>query len=92
MGALRYQRPRVILFHTDCEPHGDYWEALRRIAGEKLKVVKRSPPEKIWGLDIKVQDDLLVWRNCVYFVFIELLKIVRFFGGFTFAKVKVHLT
>jgi len=53
-GALRYQKPRMILFHCNCEPTGDYWEAFKEIAGKTLKIVRRTPPEKIWGINIKV--------------------------------------
>jgi len=54
IGAYRYQRPEVIVFHTDCEPYGDYWEAIRAITGKRMIVVKRSPPERVWGNEIEV--------------------------------------
>ena len=54
LGAFRYQKPKVILFHTDCEPKGEYWKALKQILGDTLKIVKRSPPKKVWGIKIAV--------------------------------------
>lgn len=42
------------MFHTDCEPYGDYWEAIRAITGKRMIVVKRSPPERVWGNEIEV--------------------------------------
>jgi len=54
MGALRYQKPRLILFHCDCEPTGEYWDAFKTIAAKSLRIVRRTPPETIWGLKIGV--------------------------------------
>ncbi|XP_002122051.2 uncharacterized protein LOC100184557 [Ciona intestinalis] len=47
--AYEYQEPDLILFHTNCEPNGTYWEALKQTIDSKLKIVKRSPPTTIWG-------------------------------------------
>jgi len=55
IGALRYQDPSIILFHTDCEPSGPYWNAFKAIAGKRLKIVKRTAPAEVWGIDIKVK-------------------------------------
>nr|CAB3262879.1 uncharacterized protein LOC100184557 [Phallusia mammillata] len=55
-GVLRYQKPDLILFHTNCEPTGEYWEAFKFLAGTKLKIVKRSPPKSVWGIDIDVVE------------------------------------
>ena len=54
LSAFRYQKPKLILFHTDCEPEGEYWNALKHVLGDTLKIVKRSPPEKVWGFNIAV--------------------------------------
>ena len=49
LSALRKQNPDFILVHGDCEPRSEYWNMLRREAGEKLKFIKKSPPESIFG-------------------------------------------
>nr|CAB3262881.1 uncharacterized protein LOC100184557 [Phallusia mammillata] len=56
VGALRYQKPDLILFHTDSEPSGEYWDAFKFLAGKKLKIVKRSPPKSIWGININLVE------------------------------------
>jgi len=63
IGALRYQNPALILFHTDCEPTGPYWEAFKAIAGKRLLVVKRTAPTKVWGIDVKVHILPLLQKN-----------------------------
>jgi len=55
MGALKYQKPRLILFHTNCEPDSEYWFDIKKIAGSKLQVVQRSLPDVIWGKSIQVK-------------------------------------
>jgi len=55
MGALRYQQPRLILFHTNCEPDSEYWLIIKKIAASKMRVVQRSPPEFLWGKPVKVR-------------------------------------
>ena len=56
LSALRYQNPDFILVHGDCEPEGEYWIWLRKEAGEKLKFVKKSPPETIFGSEIALVE------------------------------------
>ncbi|XP_076802206.1 uncharacterized protein LOC143446456 isoform X1 [Clavelina lepadiformis] len=56
LGAFRYQNPKLILFHTDCEPESEYWVVFKKIAGATLRLVKRSPPLTIWGIPIKVVE------------------------------------
>jgi len=46
----------LILFHTNCEPNGIYWKELKKIAGKKLILVKKSPPKKIWGNTVEVVE------------------------------------
>ena len=60
MGALRYQQPRLILFHTNCEPDSEYWFIIKKIAASKMRVVQRSPPEFFWGKSIKVSPLLFL--------------------------------
>ncbi|CAK8675119.1 unnamed protein product [Clavelina lepadiformis] len=52
LSALRYQKPSLILFHTDCVPNGTYWAAFVEEAAEKLKIVKRTPPMSVWGQQV----------------------------------------
>ena len=56
LSALRYQNPDFILVHGDCEPEGEYWKWLRREAGGKLKFIRKSPPETIFGSSIKLVE------------------------------------
>jgi len=70
MGALRYQKPRLILFHCNCEPTGEYWDAFKAIARKTLRIVQRTPPENIWGKSIKVS--LLVHSTAGRLTVIEL--------------------
>ncbi|XP_076823693.1 uncharacterized protein LOC143469765 isoform X2 [Clavelina lepadiformis] len=52
LSALRYQKPSLILFHTNCVPNGTYWAAFVEEAAEKLKIVKRTPPMSVWGQQV----------------------------------------
>ena len=54
LSALRYQKPDYVLIHGDSEPSGTYWEWLKAEAGDKLKLIKKSPPEFIF--DIEIED------------------------------------
>ena len=53
LSALRHQKPDYILFHGDSEPSGVYWDWLKDEAGKKLKLIKKSPPDSIFGIRIK---------------------------------------
>lgn len=53
LSALQIQEPDYIFFHTDCPPTGPLWNDFQQAADEKLKVIKRSPPQHIWGLPLK---------------------------------------
>jgi len=55
MGALKYQKPHLILFHTNCEPDSEYWFIFKKIAGSSLRVVQRSFPDVVWGKSIQVR-------------------------------------
>ena len=48
LSCLKIQKPEKILFHTDCQPEGNYWEKFKEQAGEDLIIVKRSQPTHIW--------------------------------------------
>lgn len=50
--ALKIQQPDYILFHTDCPPGGALWNDFTQHAGDKLKIVKRSSPEHVWGIPL----------------------------------------
>ena len=52
LSSLRYQNPELILVHGDCEPEGKYWELFKQAAGNKLKLIKKTPPDKIFGNEI----------------------------------------
>ena len=52
LSALKFQKPDYILVHGDCEPKGTYWQLFKQAAGDKLKLVKKTPPEKIFGSKI----------------------------------------
>ena len=56
LSALRYQNPNLILIHTDCTPSGVYWDLFREAAGEKLKIVRKSPPVEIFGKKIELVE------------------------------------
>ena len=61
LSVLRYQHPDFILVHGDCEPKGQYWTWLKEEAGDKLKFVKKSPPEEIFGkkiIDVEHKSDV----------------------------------
>lgn len=49
LSSLRFQNPEFILLHGDCEPDGKYWELFKQAAGNKLKLIKKTPPDKIFG-------------------------------------------
>ena len=49
LSSLKFQKPEFILVHGDCEPEGEYWELFKRAAGNKLKLIKKTPPEEIFG-------------------------------------------
>ena len=49
LSSLRYQKPEFILVHGDCEPKGKYWELFKQAAGNKLKMIKKTPPDKVFG-------------------------------------------
>ena len=53
LSALKYQNPALILLHTDCPPKGVYWDLFKGAAGSKLKIVKKSPPQEIFGKKVK---------------------------------------
>ena len=48
LSCLKIQKPEKILFHTDCQPEGNYWEKFKEQAGDDLIIVKRSQPTHIW--------------------------------------------
>nr|XP_039252113.1 uncharacterized protein LOC120329532 [Styela clava] len=50
--AIKVQKPRLILLHTNCAPSGPYWEEFVSEAGTKLKIVKRTPPNRIWNHNV----------------------------------------
>ena len=54
IGVWRYQKPTVILFHCDREPVSAYWKAAKLKCGKTLKIVRRSPPRKIYGNSLRV--------------------------------------
>ena len=56
LSALKYQNPALILVHTNCPPKGVYWDLFKGAAGSKLKIVKKSPPEEIFGKKVKVVE------------------------------------
>ena len=56
LSALRYQKPQYVLVHGNCEPEGEYWTMLKRAAGEKLKFVKKFPPEKVFGWKLEAVE------------------------------------
>ena len=56
LSALKNQNPDFILIHGDCEPEGKYWELFKSAAGEKLKLVKKSPVTQIFGKKISVVE------------------------------------
>ena len=49
LSALKHQNPDFILIHGNCQPEGDYWDLFKSAAGEKLKLVKKSPATEIFG-------------------------------------------
>ena len=49
LSALRYQQPDLILLHTNCVPDGSYWKTFQRAAGNTLMIIRRSPPQEIFG-------------------------------------------
>ena len=72
LSALRKQNPGLILVHGDFEPVGVYWGWLKEEAAEKLKFVRKSPPETIFGKKLtKVEHKSDVAR----------LQILLQFGG-----------
>uniref|UniRef100_H2Y704 Alpha-1,4-N-acetylglucosaminyltransferase n=1 Tax=Ciona savignyi TaxID=51511 RepID=H2Y704_CIOSA len=53
LSVYEYHIPDLIIFHTNCEPNGTYWEALKTTIDSRMKIVKRSPPTSIWGHTVK---------------------------------------
>jgi len=67
LSALRYQQPNLILLHTNCIPNGRYWKIFQKAAGDTLMIIRRSPPQEIFGEKFTVSATFYVefhWRNC----------------------------
>ena len=55
LGALRFQKPDKIMFHTDAEPDGGWWYSFKQEARDVLQIVHCDQPYEIFGQSI---DDI----------------------------------
>ena len=71
--AHKLINPSVILFHTDHTPVGKYWERVVKLP--KFKVVKREPPTKLFGDDVRAPKFYTSHSN------VDRLKVLTEYGG-----------
>ncbi|XP_077862212.1 uncharacterized protein LOC144343668 [Saccoglossus kowalevskii] len=48
LSVHRIMRAERILFHTDCEPHGEWWNQAKRLV-PVLEIVQTTPPTEVFG-------------------------------------------
>ena len=46
------EKPDLVILHTDCSPETSLWEKFKELAGDRLKVLPRTPPDSIWGKEL----------------------------------------
>ena len=73
LSAHKLINPTVILFHTDNEPTGTYWERVKKLP--KFKVVKRDPPTKLFGEVVHPPKFYTSHSN------VDRLKVLSEYGG-----------
>jgi len=61
LSVIKVLKPDKIYLHTDCstgftEDEFGYWNSIRKLAGDLLRLVKRSPPTTVFGTDLKVVE------------------------------------
>ncbi|XP_070545486.1 uncharacterized protein [Ptychodera flava] len=49
LSAHKFMKPDRIMFHTDCEPEGDYWEEAKEKLGDALQIITRKVPKTVFN-------------------------------------------
>ncbi|CBY20775.1 unnamed protein product [Oikopleura dioica] len=52
VSAFLFQKPDLIILHTDCSPQTSLWHKFEELAGDNLKILPRTPPNSIWGKEL----------------------------------------
>lgn len=73
MSADKFIKPDVIYFHTDNEPTGEFWERTKKIS--RLKIIKRNPPTRLFGEDVKPPKFYTSHSN------VDRVKVLMEYGG-----------
>ena len=56
ISVLKIANPVKIIFHTDCEPVGNYWQTVKCFAGDRLIVATAKPPKTVWSNDVSIVE------------------------------------
>ena len=56
VSVLKIANPVKIIFHTDCEPVGNYWQTIKCFAGDKLIVATAKAPKMVWGHEVSIKE------------------------------------
>ena len=73
LSAHKFINPTEILFHTDNEPVGTYWDRVKKLP--KFKVVKRAPPKTLFGEAVRPPKFYTSHSN------VDRLKVLSEYGG-----------